>query len=142
MVVYGYGRDAVEGNLTFKSFSEHGLLEDMAQSAYVICGGGHTLMSEALYYGKPIISLPVKGAFEQWLNAHYLEKLGYGRHLDMLSLTAGAIADFEQDLEGRRRRVAAVNFRGNEQAFALVQALRGARQACRLGGLPGPACFQ
>jgi len=121
-IVYGYGRDARDGNLTFKSFSEDGLLADMAACNFVICGGGHTLMSEALYYGKPIISLPVKGAFEQWLNAHYLQKLGYGLHLDMHHLDEAAVAGFESKVEACRERVRATDFRGNEFAFGVVEA--------------------
>jgi len=121
VIVYGYGRDAVDGNLTFKKFSEDGLLADMASCNFVICGGGHTLMSEALYYGKPIISLPVKGAFEQWLNAHYLQKLGYGLHLDMHNLDEAAVAGFESKVEACREKVRAVDFRGNEFAFAQVE---------------------
>jgi len=120
VIVYGYGRDATDGNLTFKKFSEDGLLNDMASCDFVICGGGHTLMSEALYYGKPIISLPVKGAFEQWLNAHYLQKLGYGLHLDMHNLDEAAVAGFESQVEACRERVKAVDFRGNELAFGMV----------------------
>ncbi|GFK95973.1 hypothetical protein NNJEOMEG_03846 [Fundidesulfovibrio magnetotacticus] len=121
VIVYGYNREAREGNLTFKKFSEDGLLADMASCAYVICGGGHTLMSEALFYGKPIVSLPVKGAFEQWLNAFYLEKLGYGLHLDMHKLDETAMAGFESRVEGCRERVRAVDFRGNEFAFGIVE---------------------
>ncbi len=121
VIVYGYGRDAVDGNVTFKSFSEDGLLHDMAAAAYVICGGGHTLMSEALYYGKPMVSLPVKGAFEQWMNAFYLEKLGYGLHLDMHRLDRAAVARFEERVEGCRKAIARTDFRGNERAFAILE---------------------
>jgi uncharacterized protein (TIGR00661 family) len=121
VIVYGYNTSATDGPLTFKTFSEDGLLRDMASCSYVICGGGHTLMSEALYYGKPIISLPVKGAFEQWLNAHYLEKLGYGIHLDMHHLDEAAMSGFEAKAEACRARVAAADFRGNEYAFSLVE---------------------
>ena len=121
VIVYGYGQDAKDSNLTYKSFSESGLLSDMASCAYVICGGGHTLMSEALYYGKPILSLPVKGAFEQWLNAHYLEKLGYGRHGDMTSLDISGVRGFEAGLEGFRANLAKTDFRGNEKAFGKVE---------------------
>jgi hypothetical protein len=31
-----------------------------------------------------MLSLPVQGQFEQTLNALYLEKLGYGRHTEVL----------------------------------------------------------
>ena len=46
----------------------------------MVCGGSHTLTSEALFYGKPVISFPIKNAFEQFLNAFYLDRLGYGRY--------------------------------------------------------------
>lgn len=121
VIVYGYNVAATDGNLVFKTFSEDGLLADMASSAYVVCGGGHTLMSEALYYGKPILSLPVRGAFEQWLNAFYLQKLGYGLHRDMFALDAAALETFERQVEGFRTKVAGENFRGNEEAFAQVE---------------------
>jgi len=45
----------------------------------VICNGGYTLMSEALYLGKPVLSIPLRRHGEQQLNATYLEALGLGR---------------------------------------------------------------
>jgi len=121
VIVYGYNREGKDGNVTFKAFSEDGLLADMAACDFVICGGGHTLMSEALYYGKPIISLPVAGAFEQWLNAHYLQKLGFGLHLDMNGLTGASVAGFAAHAHEYRQRVLAADFRGNERVFAAVE---------------------
>jgi UDP-N-acetylglucosamine:LPS N-acetylglucosamine transferase len=118
--------------VTFKTFSEDGLLSDMASCDFVICGGGHTLMSEALYYGKPIISLPVKGAFEQWLNAHYLRKLRFGLHLDMNGLTNAAVAGFAAHAHEYRQRVLAADFAGNERVFAAVE---GFIQTGRLDGV-------
>ncbi len=44
----------------------------------MVAGGGYTLMSEAVYLHKPLLSVPVEGQFEQVLNALYLEQLGYG----------------------------------------------------------------
>lgn len=118
--IYGYKMDKVDGNLTFRSYSEQGFLADLASCAYVVCGGSHNLMSEALYYGKPILSFPVAGAFEQTLNALYLEKLGYGRMADMGRLTANLLPDFEQGLEARRRRIAVGSFCGNATVDTLV----------------------
>ena len=46
----------------------------------MVGSAGQTLISEALYYGKPLIVFPIKQAFEQFLNAFYVEKLGYGRN--------------------------------------------------------------
>jgi uncharacterized protein (TIGR00661 family) len=44
----------------------------------VIATAGFTLMSEALYLGKPYLAFPMQGQFEQHLNAHMLDLLGYG----------------------------------------------------------------
>ncbi len=86
--VYGVRRgiqaDETEGNLTFRPFSEAGFIDDLRTSRAVVAGGGYTLMSEAVYLHKPLLSLPVRGQFEQTLNALYLEQLGYGRHAEVL----------------------------------------------------------
>ncbi len=129
--VYGYGMDKVDGNLTFRGYSEEGFLDDLASCAYVICGGSHNLMSEALYFGKPVLSFPVAGAFEQQLNALYLQRLGYGRSADMERLSPSLLPDFEKDLDGMRRRIAVGRFCGNDEVFALVEGF------LREGRLPG-----
>ena len=129
--VYGYRMDKVDGNLTFRDYSEEGFLDDLASCAYVICGGSHNLMSEALYYGKPVLSFPVPGAFEQQLNALYLERLGYGRAASMERLTPELLPDFEKDLDAMRRRIAGGSFCGNEAVLALVE------DFLRDGALPG-----
>ncbi|MDI9614289.1 MJ1255/VC2487 family glycosyltransferase [Methanothermobacter sp.] len=77
-IVYGFDRDEVDGNLTFRKFNEDQFFRDFESAAAVITNGGFTLISEALYLRKPVYSVPVKGQFEQILNAVYLEKLGYG----------------------------------------------------------------
>jgi len=118
--IYGYNRNSRDGNLTFKTFSEEGFLDDLASAAYVICGGGHSLMSEALYYGKPVMSFPVGGAIEQHFNALYLERLGYGRYLDMSTLTPDLLPGFETRLEAMRASIGRHKFRGNEDVFSLV----------------------
>src|SRR3989344_4478709 len=73
-----------EENITFKKFSVKGFLDDLASCKAVITNGGFTLITEALYFGKPILSQPVQGQFEQIINAYYLNKLGYGMHVDEL----------------------------------------------------------
>ena len=86
--VYGMRReitaDQVEGNLTYRPFSEKGFIDDLRTARAVVAGGGYTLMSEAVYLHKPMLSLPVEGQFEQVLNALYLEKLGYGMYAKAL----------------------------------------------------------
>ncbi|WP_027182887.1 glycosyltransferase family protein [Desulfovibrio inopinatus] len=120
-LVYGYNRSGNDGNITFRPYSETQLLEDLASAAYVICGGGHSLISESLYYGKPILSLPVAGAFEQQLNAIYIEHLGYGMNRTMADLSPALIATFESKLDSYVESVASQTFCGNTEVFGTVE---------------------
>ena len=65
-------------NVEFKTPSIDGFLRDLSSCRAIICTAGYTLMSEALYLGKPILVIPNRGIFEQTLNAHFLVKSGYG----------------------------------------------------------------
>jgi uncharacterized protein (TIGR00661 family) len=80
--VYGLKRGIQEevrdGNVVHCPFSETKFIEDLATTRAVVAGGGFTLMGEAIYLGKPMLSLPLVGQFEQVINANYLQKLGYG----------------------------------------------------------------
>jgi uncharacterized protein (TIGR00661 family) len=121
--VYGVRRgiqaDEVERNLTFRPFSEAGFIDDLRTARAVVAGGGYTLMSEAVYLKKPLLSLPVQGQFEQTLNALYLEQLGYGQHATALDgptlerflsdvpRCAQALAGYTQD--GNRAMLAALD---------------------------------
>jgi uncharacterized protein (TIGR00661 family) len=88
--IYGMRRgiteDQREDNLVFRPFSEAGFIEDVATSRGVVAGGGFTLMGEAVYLHKPMLAIPVKGQFEQVLNARYLQKLGFGAHAEQADL--------------------------------------------------------
>ncbi len=78
-IAYGFDKgETVEGNITFKPPSTDQFLRDAASSRAIITNGGYTLISEALYLGKPVYSLPINQQFEQMLNGYYLQKLGYG----------------------------------------------------------------
>jgi uncharacterized protein (TIGR00661 family) len=55
-----------------------GFLRDLAGAKAVIANAGFSLVSEALYLGKPYLAMPVKSQFEQTFNAYYVDKLGYG----------------------------------------------------------------
>ncbi len=80
--IYGMRRDItqdqVEGNLRFRPFSETEFITDLASARAVIAGGGFTLMGEALYLKKPMLSVPLAKQFEQVMNARYLEREGFG----------------------------------------------------------------
>jgi uncharacterized protein (TIGR00661 family) len=118
--VYGLEKAASRGRVTFEDFDEQAFLDDLASCAYVVCGGGHTLISEALHLGKPVLSIPVRGAFEQFLNAHYLDRLGYGMRADLTTFSPGMLGEFESKLDGYRARIGRGAFCGNEAVFAAI----------------------
>jgi uncharacterized protein (TIGR00661 family) len=118
--VYGMGGGPNQGRLSFRDFREQAFLEDLATCAYVVCGGGHTLISEALHLGKPVLSIPVRGAFEQFLNAFNVECCGYGQLASTASFSIGGLRDFEKRLDSYRHRIRERSFCGNDAVFAAL----------------------
>ncbi len=120
--VYGVRRGIatveLDGNLAHQPFSETGFVDDLASARAVIAGGGFSLMGEAVFLHKPMLSVPLAGQFEQILNARYLQKLGFGlcreavTHADVQELLdrsaelAANLASYHQD--------------GNAEVFAEV----------------------
>ncbi len=121
--VYGMRRgitaDQVEGNLRYRPFSEAGFIEDLATSRGVIAGGGFTLMGEAVYLHKPMLSVPVKGQFEQVLNGRYLQKLGYGHYAETLE-DPKTVHAFVAALDDCHRALASYSQNGNRDILAAV----------------------
>jgi uncharacterized protein (TIGR00661 family) len=123
-VVYGFKRNEELGNVTLKDFSEQGFVDDLKRCRAVIAGGGYSLMGEAVFLGKPMYSVPLRGQAEQVVNALYLEKLGYGEYHRDLSVESiarflgradrygDALAGYRQD--GNARILAALDERIDE----------------------------
>lgn len=111
--VYGMRRaiteDEVEGNLTYRPFSEASFIDDLRTARAAIAGGGFTVMSECVYLRKPMIAVPLRAQFEQVLNARWLERLGYGigvQSLDDAEIVRSFLQrldQFEGHLEGYRQ---------------------------------------
>jgi uncharacterized protein (TIGR00661 family) len=102
-VVYGFDRSGTEGHLRFEPFSPDGFLADLAAAKAVIATAGFTLMTEAIHLGKPYLALPMRGQFEQELNAILLAEQGYGKN--GRELTAEMIGDFLYRLPEYRDRL-------------------------------------
>jgi UDP-N-acetylglucosamine:LPS N-acetylglucosamine transferase len=79
------------------------------------------MISEALFYGKPVLSFPIKNAFEQFLNAFYVDRLGYGRYLTDFRPRPEFIPAFEAKLDYFRNNIRQQQFCGNQEIFALVE---------------------
>ena len=121
VIAYGLGGAGHAGNVLCKAPGEDEFLDDLAGCRYVVCGGGHSLIAEALHYGKPVLSFPIRQAIEQYLNAWHVRHLGYGDMLETARPRADRLSAFEARGEGFRERLRAGAFCGNE---ALAAALR------------------
>jgi uncharacterized protein (TIGR00661 family) len=124
--IYGMRRDlaaeAVEGNLRYRAFSEAGFVADLASARAVLAGGGFTLMGEAVYLGKPMLTIPLEHQFEQVLNGLWLERLGYGRMAHKLE-DAGVLGAFLDDVPRCAERLATYEQDGNRALLAEVDHL-------------------
>jgi uncharacterized protein (TIGR00661 family) len=120
--VYGMRRDitadVTEGNVTFKPFSEKGFIDDLRTARAVVAGGGYTLMSEAVYLHKPLLSVPVEGQFEQVINALYLEKLGYGMYAKKLD--GGVLQEFLSRVPKAQEALKGYSQDGNKKCIAAL----------------------
>src|SRR3989339_9224 len=120
-VVYGISSNKKIKNITFKKPSQKEFLEDLTHCQAVIATAGLSLISEALYLGKPYLAIPVKHQFEQILNAYYLEKLGYGKFLK--EITREGIESFLFDLPFYDRNLLKYKRSDNRQIFNKLDSL-------------------
>lgn len=119
-VVYGLEETSASKNISFKRQSAEEFLQDLASSKAVITNGGHSLISEALYLGKPVYSIPTRKDFEQMINAFYVAKLGYGLYdmepsVERLRVFLEDLRWFKQNIERERD-----NLIGNEAFFTAL----------------------
>ena len=62
-----------------RDMDENLFLDDLASCRFAVVNGGYTTITEALFYGKPLICLPVRRQAEQEINALWVERLGFGK---------------------------------------------------------------
>ena len=122
---YGLPEAGRDDNVEFKPRNEQEFLQDLAGCRYVVCGGGHSLISEALCLGKPVVSFPIRHAIEQYLNAWHVQHLGYGLCVESFAATDW-IASMETRREEFRANIRRNTFVGNEIIYAeIASALAG-----------------
>ncbi|MCK4523546.1 hypothetical protein KAU15_01340 [candidate division WOR-3 bacterium] len=76
-IVYGLNVQN-RNNVIKKKLSYTKFIDDLSECSGIICNGGFSLLSEAVYLKKPIFVMPIKGQYEQRVNASFIEKKGYG----------------------------------------------------------------
>jgi uncharacterized protein (TIGR00661 family) len=121
--LYGIDRslteDRRERDLLFRPFSEATFLDDLRTARGVIAGGGFTLLSECVYLHKPVLSIPVRGQFEQTLNGRYIEKLGYGACAE--SASVDAVREFLERLPDYAEALSGYKQEGNDEALSALR---------------------
>lgn len=65
-----------EGNITFIPISNEAFSQSMIHCTGVITGAGFETPAEAMYLGKKLLCLPIRGQYEQLCNAAALEEFG------------------------------------------------------------------
>lgn len=113
--IYAQGRRREQGNLKFREPGRERFLEDLASAAYVVSCGGHGLLTEAFYLGKPCLCFPRRGIYEPLWNSYFVQQSGYGRYYTSFDIPAGAIDDFEASLDAYKARIVARNFDGRAE---------------------------
>jgi len=108
-----------DGDIEYKARSVDGFLEDLVTARGVITGGGFSLLSEAVYLGKPVLSVPLQGQFEQLMNARYLQRDGYG--IAAPSIDVATLQAFLDGLDGFHETLATYEQNGNDEAIAAVE---------------------
>ena len=120
-IAYGFGDDAPPmDNVVLRKLGGSQFLEDLAACKAVITNGGYSLITEALYLGKPVYSIPTRRDFEQMMNAYYLQELGYGLYdmspsAERFQLFLDQVGSFTERIQSHKS-----SFCGNESLFEAV----------------------
>ncbi len=101
-IIYGFDKEKKEENVVYKKTGQH-FLQDLASCNAIIATSGFTLISEALYLKKPYFAIPLKGQFEQTLNALFLKNSRLGTFSE--NPTQKEIKEFLDNIESYRSKL-------------------------------------
>jgi len=107
--------------ITVKAPCLNGFLDDLASACGVICTAGFTLISEALYLGKPLLVVPNQGIFEQTINALFLQRQGLGQAVLDRPLASDDVKDFLKARNTYRELLSDYERCGNHQAVDCIE---------------------
>lgn len=114
----GIEKEERDGKLRFMPFSDDGFVEDLRTARGVVANGGFTLLGEAIYLRRPVLSVPVGKQFEQVVNARYLELEGFG--VAAYEVTGAVLGEFLARVPELRRKLSGYHQDGNKEMFACL----------------------
>ena len=89
-------------NISIRPITNEAFVHSMVTSKGILCGAGFETPAEALYLGKKLMVIPMKGQYEQQCNSAALKELGVpvikslkNKHLDKLRLWVDSDAKIE-----------------------------------------------
>ncbi len=91
--VYGPQRVGQEGNITFCEPGNVPFLRDLAGCKAIFATAGNQMISEAIYFGKPMMLMPEQ-ALEQRINGRFIQQWGAGLSVTPKQVTAELLRDF------------------------------------------------
>ncbi|MFA5174037.1 MAG: MJ1255/VC2487 family glycosyltransferase [Candidatus Pacearchaeota archaeon] len=118
-IVYGFNIKDKKGNIEFKT--RESFLKDLESCKCIIGTAGFSLIGEAIYLNKPYLAIPLKGQFEQVLNALFLKKASFGDYSE--ELKEKEIKDFLGNLDNYKKKLRQYNPDYNKLFKVLDKAL-------------------
>jgi uncharacterized protein (TIGR00661 family) len=116
-----------KSSITYRRHSAVNFASDLARCKAVVSSAGEQLMSEALYLGKPLFSIPEEGTFEQTLNAWLVKKNKVGTCEDISKLNPGSIEAFLKKLPEYEKNIKKQKVEnGIEDALVIINKALGA----------------
>ncbi len=117
-LIYGYNQEMSQNNCVFRKTSTEGFLDDLSMCKGVIATAGFSLISECLHFRKKMLLLPVRGQYEQMVNAYYIDKLGMGVNADKLE--EESLRQFLNTLEDHSPENERILWPDNERYFRIL----------------------
>jgi uncharacterized protein (TIGR00661 family) len=119
--VYGLGDRPREGRLHFRAVSESAFLEDLAAADALVTTAGNQIVGEAMWLGKPVLAMPERNNYEQYVNAHYLQESGAGIWKEIHQLTAEQMIHFVDRLDRFRPSIDRNRLSGNSEVLSIIE---------------------
>ena len=120
-VIYGYDKNETNGNIIFRKTNNKQFFIDFKNCRACIANGGYSFISEAVSLHKPVLSIPIKGTFEQVLNAMQIKNLGYGDMCD--SINRKALLSFIKNNDKYYQNIKKYKKEDNSRIIAKIEEL-------------------